>query len=155
MNAKCVTHKPKLVLSVQYAVPVGGLPTRTHVRKWTLAALRGNAEITVRFVDEEEGRSLNRDYRGKDYATNVLTFVYNTGESLAGDIALAVPVVAREAAEQKKTLEEHYAHLLVHGVLHLQGFDHQTDADALVMEALENEIMQGLDYKDPYAGEER
>jgi len=155
MNAKRGARKPKLVLSVQYAVPSGGLPTRTHVRKWTVAALKRDAEITVRFVGEEEGRTLNRDYRGKDYATNVLTFVYEEGEPLAGDIVLAVPVVAREAAEQHKTLEEHYAHLLVHGVLHLQGYDHETEADALVMESLEKEVMQGLGYNDPYAGEER
>jgi probable rRNA maturation factor len=155
MNAKRGTHKPKLVLSVQYALSSGGLPTRTHVRKWALAALKRDAEITVRFVGEEEGSTLNRDYRGKDYATNVLTFVYEDGEPLAGDIVLAVPVVAREAAEQHKTLDEHYAHLLVHGVLHLQGYDHETDADAQVMEGLEKEVMQGLGYKDPYAGEER
>jgi len=155
MNVKRGVRKPKLVLSVQYAVPSGGLPTRTHVRKWTLSALKRDAEITVRFVGEEEGCTLNRDYRGKDYATNVLTFVYEEGEPLAGDIVLAVPVVAREAAEQHKTLEEHYAHLLVHGVLHLQGYDHETEADALVMEGLEKEVMQGLGYNDPYAGEER
>ena len=155
MSAKRETRKPKLVLSVQYALPAGGLPTRTHVRKWVLAALKHSAEITVRFVGEDEGRTLNRDYRGKDYATNVLTFVYEEGEPLAGDIVLAVPVVAREADEQHKTLEEHYAHLLVHGVLHLQGYDHETDADALVMEGMEKEIMQGLGYTDPYAGEER
>lgn len=155
MNAKRVTRNPKLILSVQYAVSSGGLPTRTHVRKWTLSALKRNAEITVRFVGEEEGCTLNRDYRGKDYATNVLTFVYHDGEPLSGDIVLAVPVVAREAAEQHKTLEEHYAHLLVHGVLHLQSYDHETDADALVMEGLEREVMQGLGYNDPYAGEDR
>ena len=118
--------------------------------------MKCNAEITVRFVDEQEGRTLNSDYRSKDYATNVLTFIYSALVSRCPGISmLAAPVVAHEAAEQKKAFEEHYAHLLVHGVLHMQGFDHQTDADALVMEALEKEVMQGLGYNDPYACEER
>lgn len=154
MSAKREAGKPKLVLSVQTAMQAGGVPTRVHVRKWALAALKRSAEITVRFVGEEEGQNLNRDYRGKDYATNVLTFVYQDAP-LAGDMVLCVPVVAREAAEQHKELEAHYAHLLVHGVLHLQGYDHETGADAVVMEGKEREILQQLGYADPYAGEER
>ena len=145
----------KLQLSVQFAVESDALPSRPQIRKWTMAALQRDAEITVRMVDEAEGRTLNRDYRNKDYATNVLTFVYDDDFGipdmpLAGDLVLCVPVVSREAQEQHISVEAHYAHLIVHGVLHLQGFDHENDADAETMEALESEIVIKLGYADPY-----
>jgi len=148
------TATPKLALAVQYAAgTLEGLPTRPQVRRWVRAALprqsETDAEITVRFVAAEEGQALNRDYRGKDYATNVLSFVY-ASEPVNGDLVICVPVVAREAREQNKTLEAHYAHLLVHGVLHLQGFDHETEKEARSMEAREREIVTQLGYTDPY-----
>ncbi|MBI5750552.1 MAG: rRNA maturation RNase YbeY [Hydrogenophilales bacterium] len=141
--------KPKLSLAVQYAVEAAGLPTRAQVRKWVKAALASNAEITVRFVDEIEGRSLNRDYRGKDYATNVLSFIYS-GAPVLGDLVICAPVVAREAQDQGKMIEAHYAHLIVHGALHLQGFEHEVEAEAEAMEARETEIVIKLGYPDPY-----
>ena len=148
------TATPKLALAVQYAVAAEGLPTRPQVRRWVRAALpresETDAEITVRFVAVEEGQALNRDYRGKDYATNVLSFVY-ASEPVNGDLVICAPVVAREAREQNKTLEAHFAHLLVHGVLHLQGFDHETEKEARSMEAREREIVIRLGYTDPYA----
>jgi probable rRNA maturation factor len=106
--------------------------------------------VTLRFVGAREGRALNRTYRGRDYATNVLSFAYPEFKPLAGDIVLCAPVVAREAREQGKLLEAHYAHLVVHGMLHLQGFDHQHNREARAMEALETEIVTGLGYADPY-----
>ncbi|MCL4770352.1 MAG: rRNA maturation RNase YbeY, partial [Burkholderiaceae bacterium] len=111
-----------------------------------------DAEITVRIVGEDEGRQLNRDYRHKDYATNVLTFDYTQEPVVTADLVLCAPVVEREAREQNKSLEEHYAHLLVHGTLHAQGWDHETsEADAQEMEAYETAILQELGYADPYA----
>jgi len=130
--------------------PTAGMPSRSDFRRWAKAALLADAEVALRVVDEEEGRTLNRDYRGKDYATNVLTFAYG-GEPLSGDIVICAPVVAREAAEQGITLAAHYAHLTLHGMLHLQGYDHETDAEAVTMEAVESFIMQRLGYSDPYA----
>ena len=131
------------------------VPTRAQFRRWVKAALRQDAEIALRIVDEEEGRTLNRDYRSKDYATNVLTFVYDddfpgSESQLAGDIVLCAPVVAREALQQEKSVEAHYAHLIVHGVLHLQGYDHESDEEARQMEALEIQIVTKLGYSDPY-----
>jgi len=151
----------RLDLSVQYACNREGVPSRIDFRRWLRAAEPGAARITVRIVDEDEGRELNRDYRGKDYATNVLTFAYDEGEDmplpeglpLMGDLVLCRQVVEREAAEQGKALEAHYAHLSVHGMLHLQGFDHIDDAEAEEMEAREREVLAGLGYPDPYAGE--
>ena len=147
--------KPSLDLSIQYAVDKVGLPTRAQFRRWASAALAHDAKAGLRIVDGEEGRALNRDYRGKDYATNVLTFEYGPDETLeglplSGDIALCAPVVAREAEEQGKTLEAHYAHLVVHGMLHLQGYDHEDAAEAAAMEALESFVMMRLGYPDPY-----
>ncbi|MBD8530878.1 MULTISPECIES: rRNA maturation RNase YbeY [unclassified Massilia] len=129
------------------------------VERWVRATLLGPAELTVRFVDSTEGQVLNRDYRGKDYATNVLTFAYNEGEELAedeptqADIILCTDVLQREADEQKKTVEEHAAHLVVHGVLHAQGYDHEHDEEAEEMEQFERDIMEVLGYPDPYATE--
>jgi probable rRNA maturation factor len=146
----------KLGMCVQYAVPRGGLPGRADFRRWARAALRTDVSVALRIVDAEEGRALNRDYRGKDYATNVLTFEYGpdpeTG-ALAGDIVLCAPVVEKEAKDQGKPLATHYAHLTVHGLLHLQGYDHETGkADAIAMEAIETFIMQALGFPDPYDG---
>lgn len=141
--------KPELALSVQYASRAAGLPTRSLIRRWVRAALEREGSITVRFVDEEEGRALNRDYRGRDYATNVLSFSYET-QPVEGDIVICVPVTAREAREQGKSFEAHCAHLVVHGVLHLQGYDHETDDEARVMEGRESEIVTKLGYPDPY-----
>lgn len=142
---------PALSLSVQYASNAPELPTRPQVRRWTKAAQLGAATVTVRFVDAIEGRALNAEFRGKDYATNVLTFVYDDDEPRAGDIVLCAPVVRKEADAQGKTLLAHYAHLVVHGMLHLQGFDHERPADAAVMEARETAILARLALPDPYA----
>ena len=143
----------KLAMAVQYASEAGDLPTAAQFRKWAKQALRSDAEIALRVVDETEGRQLNHDYRGKDYATNVLTFPLAEEPLLMGDIVLCAPVVAREAEAQQKPLLAHYAHLTVHGVLHLQGYDHETDAEAEVMETLETEIITRLGYADPYLSE--
>lgn len=143
--------KRKLALSVQYAVKPADAPARAQIRAWAMAALEGDVEATVRLVDAEEGQELNRDYRNRDYATNVLTFVYEQEPVCQGDLVLCAPVVSREAAEQGRDVEAHYAHLVVHGMLHLQGYDHENDADAQVMEAVESHIMKKLGYTDPYA----
>jgi probable rRNA maturation factor len=152
--------KNKLTLSVQYPdARLKEVITRTAIRKWIQAALFAPAELTIRFVDAEEGRALNKQYRGKDYATNVLTFAYNEGEELDGDaptqadIILCTDVLEKEAAEQKKSVEEHTAHLIVHGVLHAQGYDHEDDEEAAEMEGIETELLAGLGYADPYAAE--
>jgi probable rRNA maturation factor len=143
---------PELRLSVQYPGGKEGAPTRPQVRRWVRAACAIPAEVTVRFVDGDEGRNLNRDYRGKDYATNVLSFPYASGATLSGDLVLCLPVLEREAREQGKPPEAHCAHLVVHGMLHLQGYDHETGHDdAAHMEAVEREIMDALGYPDPYA----
>ncbi len=125
---------------------------RHKVTRWIRHALATDAEITVRIVGTDEGRELNRTYRQKDYATNVLTFDYTQEPVVTADLVLCAPVVEREAKEQHKTLEEHYAHLLVHGALHAQGWDHETStADADEMEAYETDIMRELGFQDPYA----
>ena len=150
---------PALTLSLQFArlTPTdaaahrAALP-RHRVVRWIRHALDRPAELTVRIVDADEGRALNRDYRHKDYATNVLTFDYTQEPVVTADLVLCAPVVEREAREQNKSLEEHYAHLLVHGTLHAQGWDHETsEADAQEMEAYETAILQELGYADPYA----
>ena len=124
---------------------------RHSVARWLRHALQSDAEITVRIVGAEEGQALNRDYRGKDYATNVLTFDYSPAPFVTADLVLCAPVVACEAEENHKTLQAHYAHLLVHGALHAQGYDHETgERDALEMEALETRILAGLGFENPY-----
>ena len=143
----------KLALAVQYAGATQDVPTVAQFRKWAKQALRTDAEIALRVVDEDEGRMLNREYRGKDYATNVLTFPLADEPLLMGDIVLCAPVVAREAEAQQKPLLAHYAHLTVHGVLHLQGYDHETEAEAVQMENLETEIITQMGYADPYLSE--
>jgi probable rRNA maturation factor len=140
-----------LDLAVQRAVPGPGLPVRATLRRWASAALACDAHVTLRFVGTAEGRALHRNYRGRDYATNVLTFVYDSGVPLAGDIVVCLPVVRREAKAQRKALRAHLAHLVVHGMLHLQGHDHERAADASAMEAREAEILRRLRYADPYA----
>ena len=147
----------QLSLSLQFArfeevaMHRAALP-RHRVARWIRHALAVDGEITVRIVGAEEGQRLNREFRGKDYATNVLTFDYAQEPVVMADLVLCAPVVAREAVEQNKPLAEHYAHLLVHGALHAQGWDHETgEADALAMEAYETEILAGLGIRDPYA----
>jgi len=155
MAAAMCTSK-RLNLSVQYACAAPDLPGRADVRRWARAALdvdgaRGG-QITVRFVDADEGQTLNRDYRGKDYATNVLSFPYEIEPVVCGDLVICAGVVAREAAEQDKPLAAHYAHLIVHGMLHLQGYDHEEDeAEARAMEDCERAVLAALGYPDPYA----
>jgi probable rRNA maturation factor len=153
-----MSAKNKLSLSVQYPdARLEASITRQKIRRWVQAALLGPAELTIRFVDAAEGQALNRDYRDKDYATNVLTFAYNEDEELAddeptrADIILCTDVLEREAGEQKKTVEEHTAHLVVHGVLHAQGYDHENDEEANEMEQFERDILEALGYPDPYA----
>ena len=143
--------KPALQLSLQFADKThrDSLP-RHRVARWIRAALASPAQITVRIVDAAEGRALNRDYRHKDYATNVLTFDYQHEPEVVADLILCAPVVAQEARQQRLAIEAHYAHLLVHGTLHAQGYDHEDDEDAKVMEARESELLLALGFKDPY-----
>ena len=153
-------YSRRLNLSVQYACDDSALPLpeRAQIRAWVRAALdvdgpRGG-QITVRFVDAEEGQALNRDYRGKDYATNVLTFPYDVEPVVYGDIVVCAPVVVREAADQGKPLADHYAHLIVHGVLHLQDYDHEVSAaDAEAMEAHERTVLASFGIADPYTAD--
>jgi probable rRNA maturation factor len=151
---------PQVALAVGYAVPRAGLPSAASFRRWVEAALHGAkrrkpAELAIRIVDADEGRALNRDYRGKDYATNVLSFPAELPPGvtlpLIGDLAICVPVVLREATEQHKLPRDHWAHLTIHGVLHLLSYDHTEDVEAEVMEALETRILAGLGIADPYA----
>ena len=143
--------KPELTLSLQFADPTHrALLPRHKVARWVRAALACPGEITVRIVGAEEGQALNRDYREKDYATNVLTFDYQHEPVVMADLILCAPVVAQEAKDQRIDLAAHYAHLLVHGTLHAQGYDHEVEADALVMEARESELMLALGFADPY-----
>ena len=157
---------PSLDLALGYNLPRNGLPTRPQFRKWVLAALTGagrrfDSEVAIQLVDAAEGQAMNLQYRHKDYATNVLSFPAEVPEGLPedfdfpqlGDLVICAPVVAREAAEQGKKLDDHYAHLTVHGVLHLLGFDHIEDDEAEEMEALERVILASLGIADPYAGE--
>ncbi len=153
--------EPVLKLFVQKAVEGAdriNAPKKHQVRRWAQAALLQNVEVTVRLVGEAEGRALNKNYRDKDYATNVLTFAYGgkdekaekSGGPVIGDLVLCVPVVVHEASEQGKALDAHFAHLVVHGMLHLQGLDHKKKAEATEMEAREREILNTLGYADPY-----
>ena len=153
---------PSLSLSVQFADKrLSEQLTRAKIRRWVQAAQFAPAELTIRFVDAEEGRALNRDYRGKDYATNVLTFAYSDdGDALTADaaddgivradIVLCTDVLQKEANEQGLPLEQHAAHLVVHGLLHAQGYDHEDDEEAAEMEQLETEVLAGMGIPDPY-----
>lgn len=127
------------------------LPDRKVMLRWMRAALERDAEFAVRFVDLEEGRELNKQFRGRDYATNVLTFDYSKDPVVTADIVICVPVLEREAAEQGKTFREHLAHLLVHGVLHAHGYDHLDDEEAEIMEGAETRILTGLGFPNPYS----
>ncbi len=151
----------RLDVAVGYAIPRKGLPAAISFRRWVAAALEGRireADLAIRIVGTKEGRALNRHYRGKDYPTNVLSFPADLPEGLPegvhlpllGDLVICAPVVAREAREQKKPLNAHYAHLTVHGVLHLLGWDHDDDREAEAMEQLEREILAALGVGDPY-----
>ena len=145
--------RPALRLSLQFVdARHRGTIARAGVTRWIRAALAVPAEITVRIVDSDEGLVLNRDFRGQDHATNVLTFPYDDTPVLGADLVLCAPVVETEAAAQGIALVAHYAHLIVHGTLHAQGFDHERAADARRMEARESEILVGLGFADPYAG---
>ena len=148
---------PRLSLAVQYASDAKELPTRAQIRRWIRGALIHPAEMTVRIVDEPEAHALNLEYREKNYATNVLTFEYGETEdrqsgqkTLSGDIVICADVVAREAAEQGKLMAHHYAHLIIHGALHLQGFDHQDAVDADIMETREAAILKRFRIANPY-----
>jgi probable rRNA maturation factor len=157
-----VTQGPvRLEVAVGYALPRKGLPSAVSFRRWVAAALDGRireADLAIRIVDSPEGRALNRHYRGKDYATNVLSFPAELPEGLPpgirmpllGDLVICAPVVAREAQEQRKSLNAHYAHLTVHGALHLLGWDHEDEREAEAMEQLEREILAGMGIADPY-----
>ena len=141
---------PELSLAVQYGCADTQLPDRSQVRRWVKAALETDVQATIRFVDAKEGRTLNRDFRGKDYATNVLTFVYET-QPVLGDLVICTAVVRRETKEQGKLFKAHLAHMVVHGMLHLQGYDHETGAvDAARMEARERAILARFGIPDPY-----
>ena len=146
----------ELTLSLQFGKSIEDVALhratlgRSKVTRWLRHALQSDAEITVRIVNAEEGQALNRDYRQKDYATNVLTFDYTQEPLVTADLVLCAPVVAAEAKEQGKTLEAHYAHLLVHGALHAQGWDHDEDEDAQVMELRETDILHRLGFDSPY-----
>ena len=144
--------EPELRLAVQFASEANDLPTRAQVRRWVAAALEHSAEITVRLVDADEAQALNSDYRRKGYVPNVLTFEYGeiSPGVLGGDVVICAPVVEREAREQGKPLKDHYAHMTVHGVLHLQGYDHIVPADADVMESREIAILKRFHIPNPY-----
>jgi len=135
---------------VQYAIGDPEVPARLQLRRWVNGALECSALVTLRIVDLDEGRALNRDYRGKDGATNVLSFPYSPPPQMAGDLVICLPLVQAEAAGQGKTVTAHFAHLVVHGMLHLQGYDHEKDEQATLMEAKEREILSRLGYPDPY-----
>ncbi len=141
---------PLLSLSIQFASNAKNLPNRQQIRKWVKAALRVDTQATIRVVDEVEGRALNNTYRGKDYATNVLTFRLTEEPHLMGDIVICAPIVIKEATEQEKSVEAHFAHLTVHGTLHLHGYDHQNDEQAGLMESIEVTTLQKLGYPNPY-----
>jgi probable rRNA maturation factor len=144
--------KPQLTLSLQFADKTHREQLPRHkVARWLRTALDADAELAVRIVGLEEGQSLNREFRHKDYATNVLTFDYSQAPVVVADLVICAPVIAQEADEQGKTLQAHYAHMLVHGALHAQGWDHIKKKEAEAMEAREREVLAGLGFGDPYA----
>ncbi len=138
------------LIAVQNATTARNVPTPARIRQWARAALTVDARVTIRIVGRREGRLLNRSYRQKDYATNVLTFVFRDHAPLEGDLALCAPVITREARAQRKPVAAHYAHMIVHGLLHLQGYDHENNRDAAVMEKRERTLLARFGYPDPY-----
>ena len=144
-------RRANVQLAVQYATRARPVPSARTFQRWIRAAIPTDARLTVRLVGVAEGRALNRQYRGRDYPTNVLTFVLDEGPPYDGDLALCAPVVSREAREQGKDVMAHYAHLTVHGALHLQGYEHEREPDAREMERLEARILKRLGFPDPYA----
>jgi probable rRNA maturation factor len=149
-----MSKQPTLSMEVQYASEIAGLPTISQFKRWARNTIRVDSEITLRIVDEAEGRELNKAYRQKDYATNVLTFQLAEEPFIMADIVICAPVVAKEAKDQGKKLEAHFAHLTAHGVLHAHGYDHEVAAQADLMESVETEILTKLGYADPYADSE-
>jgi probable rRNA maturation factor len=149
-NSKRGSRNPGLVMTVQYAIDARGLPSRARLRRWAHAALERDARLTVRIVGTGEARALNRHFHGTDRPTNVLTFVMRKRPRLEGDIALCAPVIKREARAWHRSAAAHYAHLLVHGVLHLQGYDHETERQARLMERRESRVVARLGFPDPY-----
>lgn len=145
-----VPHRSTSRIAVQCAARARNVPTPARIRQWARAALAQDARVTIRIVGQAEGRLLNRSYRRKDYATNVLTFVFRDQPPFEGDIALCAPVITREARAQRKTVAAHYAHMVVHGLLHLQGYDHENARDAAVMERRERTLLARFGYPDPY-----
>ena len=141
---------PQLAIYVQIAAGVTNVPSKSQFKKWAKAALRVDTEVTIRIVDTQEALELNCQYRGKDYSTNVLTFALTETPHLMGDIIICAPVVATEARMQGIDLMAHYAHLTVHGMLHLNGFDHENEYQAELMEGLEIQILAKLGYANPY-----
>lgn len=146
-----MSHRGSFDIQIVSRIP--GIPAAGHFRRWLKAALPASAEMTLRVVNSTEARALNRTYRGKDYATNVLTFVYHKqgAKQLSGDIVVCAQVVAREAREQGKSLDEHYAHMTIHGALHLAGMDHESAGDAQLMERRETKTLREFGFRDPYA----
>ncbi len=152
----------RLTLEMQRACDAADLPSDEEFTRWVASALPAGddpVEVVIRLVDEAESRQLNRDYRGKDRPTNVLSFPFEAPPEvplpLLGDLAICAPVVAREAAEQGKALQAHWAHMVIHGVLHLLGYDHQTDDEAQRMEQLERSLLHQLHFPDPYFDEDQ
>ena len=141
-------------IAVQNASTARNVPAAARIRQWARAVLTVDARVTIRIVGQTEARLLNRSYRRKDYATNVLTFVFRDHAPLEGDLALCAPVITREARAQRKPVAAHYAHMIVHGLLHLQGYDHETDRDAAVMEKRERTLLARFGYPDPYKSPE-
>ena len=144
---------PRVSLAVQYAVAPARLPKPATLRRWAGAAVDRDASVTLRFVGRREGRSLNARYRGAAHPTNVLAFAYDQSPRIEGDVVLCAPVLREEARAQRKSLTDHCAHLVVHGMLHLQGYEHDTDRAARAMEARESAILAALGVPDPYARE--
>jgi probable rRNA maturation factor len=151
MTGRARASLSSFTFAVQFDTATGELPRRATLRRWAAAAVEHDLAVTLRFVGVPEGRRLNARYRGRDHATNVLTFVYDDVVPRAGDIVLCVPVLKREARALGKSVRAHCAHLVIHGMLHLQGYDHERAADAARMEARETSLLAALSYRDPYA----
>ncbi len=150
MTAATRRRKSVSRITVQCAATARNVPAAARIRQWARAALATDARVTIRVVGQAEGRLLNRSYRSRDYATNVLTFVFRDTPPLEGDLALCAPVITREARAQRKTVVAHYAHMVMHGMLHLQGFDHENARDAAIMERRERTLLARFGYPDPY-----